>query len=134
MERDLGSHRLTAVVIVKEGVNKSNHLIQNSLLFVTEPRTRDNIIHTCLAVYLQYHEKLSINNNFMPLLLSLSNRFEELQDGCFEYNDVSFFCNQSLSNKARVMIYSNQYNYTAVSYVISTASLPPLRPQRELCR
>jgi hypothetical protein len=29
--------------IVKEGVNKSNHPIQNPLLLVTEPRTRDNI-------------------------------------------------------------------------------------------
>jgi hypothetical protein len=30
-------------MIVKEGVNKSNHPIQNPLLLVTEPRTRKNI-------------------------------------------------------------------------------------------
>jgi hypothetical protein len=30
-------------VILKEGVNKSNHPIQNSLLLVMEPETRDNI-------------------------------------------------------------------------------------------
>jgi hypothetical protein len=30
-------------VIVKEGVNKSNHPIQNPLLLVTESQTRDNI-------------------------------------------------------------------------------------------
>jgi hypothetical protein len=30
--------------IVKEGVNKSNHPIQNPLLLVTELRTRENII------------------------------------------------------------------------------------------
>jgi hypothetical protein len=29
--------------IVKEGVNRSNHPIQNPLLFVTEPRTRGNM-------------------------------------------------------------------------------------------
>jgi hypothetical protein len=31
-------------VIVQGGVNKFNHPIHNKLLFVTEPRTRDNII------------------------------------------------------------------------------------------
>jgi hypothetical protein len=31
-------------MIVKEGVNKSNHSIQNPLLLVTETRTRDNIL------------------------------------------------------------------------------------------
>jgi hypothetical protein len=31
-------------VIVKEGVDKSNHPIQNPLLLLTEPRTRDNIL------------------------------------------------------------------------------------------
>jgi hypothetical protein len=30
-------------VIVNEGVNKSNHPIQDPLLFITEPCTRDNI-------------------------------------------------------------------------------------------
>jgi hypothetical protein len=30
-------------VNVKEGVNKSNHPIQNPLLFVTKPRTLENI-------------------------------------------------------------------------------------------
>jgi hypothetical protein len=53
MERVLVSHRLWAVVIViksnfsKSG-NKSSHPVQN-MLFVTEPRTRDNIIlrQTC---------------------------------------------------------------------------------------
>jgi hypothetical protein len=29
-------------MIVKEVVNKSNHPIQNPLLFVTDPRTREN--------------------------------------------------------------------------------------------
>jgi hypothetical protein len=43
MERALGSHWLWLRVIVKEGVNKSNHPIQNPLLLVTEHRTRDNI-------------------------------------------------------------------------------------------
>jgi hypothetical protein len=31
-------------MIVKEGVNKSNHPIQNPLLFVTGPWTRDNML------------------------------------------------------------------------------------------
>jgi hypothetical protein len=31
------------IAIVMEGVNKSNHPTQNPLLFVTEPRTRDNM-------------------------------------------------------------------------------------------
>jgi hypothetical protein len=30
-------------MIVEEAVNKSNHPIQNPLLLVTEPRTRDSI-------------------------------------------------------------------------------------------
>jgi hypothetical protein len=33
-------------VIEKEGANKSNHPIQNPLLFVTEPRAHDTIIST----------------------------------------------------------------------------------------
>jgi hypothetical protein len=36
-------------VIVNEGVNESNHPIQNPLLLVTEPRTRDNI-HSVVEV------------------------------------------------------------------------------------
>jgi hypothetical protein len=47
MERVLGSHGLWAVTIdcnSNRSTNKSNHPIQNPLLFVTEPRTRDNII------------------------------------------------------------------------------------------
>jgi hypothetical protein len=43
MERVFGSHWLWAVLIVREGVSKSNHPIQNPLLSVTEPRTRDSI-------------------------------------------------------------------------------------------
>jgi hypothetical protein len=48
-------------VIVEEGVNKSNHPIQNPLLLVTEPQTRDNIYnytykhtytHTYIHIYI----------------------------------------------------------------------------------
>jgi hypothetical protein len=44
VERVLGSHWLWPVVIgcnCKKGVNKFSHRIQNSLLLVTEPLTRD---------------------------------------------------------------------------------------------
>jgi hypothetical protein len=32
--------------VVQEGVNKSNHPVQNPLLLVTEPQTRNNIMET----------------------------------------------------------------------------------------
>jgi hypothetical protein len=52
MKRALGSQRLRAAVIVivivtecncNSSANKSNHPIQNPLLFDTEPRTRDSM-------------------------------------------------------------------------------------------
>jgi hypothetical protein len=49
MERALDSRLIVSCcnlfklrVILREGVSKSNHPIQNLLLFVTEPRTCDN--------------------------------------------------------------------------------------------
>jgi hypothetical protein len=47
---EVGRLTLTLQLIVitrdcKEDVNKSNHPIQNPLLLVTEPRTRDNNIN-----------------------------------------------------------------------------------------
>jgi hypothetical protein len=48
--------------MVKEGVNKSNHPIQNPLVLVTEPRTRDNIIIPTSAmnyeiIYIYIHKR-----------------------------------------------------------------------------
>jgi hypothetical protein len=46
MAQVLDSHWLWAVIIgynCNTSTNKSNHPIKNALLFVTEPRTRDNI-------------------------------------------------------------------------------------------
>jgi hypothetical protein len=40
-------------VIVKEGINKANHPIQNPVLLVTEPRTRDNTSDYVYAVLLR---------------------------------------------------------------------------------
>jgi hypothetical protein len=68
MERVLGSHLLWTVVVdwlretVKEGVGKSNHPIENPLLLVTEPQTRDNI--TVISGDTQGASSVSHNVNY----------------------------------------------------------------------
>jgi hypothetical protein len=42
-------------VIVQEGVSKSNHPIQNPLLLVTEPRTRDSMKPAFIFYYYLHH-------------------------------------------------------------------------------
>jgi hypothetical protein len=48
MERVLGGRLIVIREIIQEGVNKSNHPIQNPLLLFTEPRPRDNLF-TCFS-------------------------------------------------------------------------------------
>jgi hypothetical protein len=59
-------------VIVKEGVNKPNHPIQNPLLLVTETRARGNVIISSLKV-------CGIVNSFVTSLAFEVNVFISLQ-------------------------------------------------------
>jgi hypothetical protein len=46
----------------KVGVNKSNHPIQNPLLFVTEPRTLDNIVDVIMKMKFRIQKHLQVFN------------------------------------------------------------------------
>jgi hypothetical protein len=75
-ERALDNHRLWAVVIVIKSTcnrtaNKSNQPIQNPLLLVTEPRTRDNMFIT-LSYSITRHKDAWGSGDWVPHILNMN--------------------------------------------------------------
>jgi hypothetical protein len=119
MERVLGSHWLRAVVnwlwlrvVIKEGVNKSNHPIQNLLLLVTEPRTRDHINKEGTAAPARsIYNQLNTNNQ----TIEITSMRTELKNAYWYFDDNSVHTRKFAATVQQChisMTLHNGYNWT----------------------